>query len=76
MHHWDRNTAGRLERISAPQEQGCEVSLNNDQMEPPPEEQQSQQRVQRNPNAYKSMRDHIRPPRVSAPSCIMVLCPH
>ena len=41
MHHWDRNTAGKLERTSAPQEQGCEVSLHN-QMEPPPEEKQSQ----------------------------------
>ena len=59
MHHWDRNTTGRLERISAPQEQNCEVSLNNDQMELPPEEQQSQQGVKRNPNAYRTMRDHI-----------------
>ena len=42
-------------------------------MEPPPEEQQSQQGVQGNPNAYKSMRDHIHPPRVSAPSCIVPL---
>ena len=40
-------------------------------MEPPLEEQQSQQGVHRNPNAYRSMRDHIHPPRVSAPSCIM-----
>ena len=24
-----------------------------------------------NPNAYRSMRDHIHPPRISAPSCIM-----
>ena len=40
-------------------------------MEPPPEEQQSQQGVQGNPNAYRSMRDHIHPPRVSAPSCIV-----
>ena len=39
-------------------------------MEPPPEEQQSQHGVQRNPNAYRSMRDHIHPPRVSTPSCI------
>ena len=39
MYQWDRNTEGRLERISSPQEQGYEVSLNNDQMEPPPEEQ-------------------------------------
>ena len=38
MYHWDRNTTGRLERISAPQEQGCEVSLNSEQIELPPEE--------------------------------------
>ena len=68
MYQWDRNIADRLERINAPQEQGCEVSLNSNQMEPPPEEQQSQQGIQRNPNAYRSMRDHI---RVSAPSCIV-----
>ena len=71
MHHWGTNTTSRLERVSAPPEQGCEVSGNSGQMEPPPEEQQSQQGVQRNPNAYRSMRDHIHPPRVSAPSCIV-----
>ena len=47
------------------------MSLNNQQMEPPPKEQQSQQGIQRNPNAYRTMRDHIHPPRVSAPSCIV-----
>ena len=70
---WDRNTTGRLERLSAPVEQGCEISLHKNQMEPQPEEQQSQQGVQREPNAYRSMRDHIHPPRVSAPSCIIPL---
>ena len=40
-------------------------------MEPQPEVQQSQQGVQREPNSYRSMRDHIHPPRVSAPSCII-----
>ena len=40
-------------------------------MEPPPEEQWSQHGVQRNPDAYKAMRDHIHPPGVSAPSCIV-----
>ena len=73
MQSWDRNTTGRLERTSVPQKQGCEVSLNTKQMEPPLEEQQSQQAVQRNPYAYRSMRDHIHPPRVSAPSCIVPL---
>ena len=47
------------------------MSLQIGKMEPPPEEQQRQQGVQRNPNAYKSMRDHIHPPRVSAPLCII-----
>ena len=71
MQHWDRNTAGRLERTSASQEQGCEVTLHSNQMEPPPEEQQSQHGIPRNPNAYMSMRDHIHPPRVSVASCIV-----
>ena len=70
---WDSNTAGRLERLSAPIEQGCEISLHTNKMETPPEEQQSQQGVQREPNAYRSMRDHIHPLRVSAPSCIIPL---
>ena len=68
---WDRNSTGRLERLSDPLEQGCEVNLHSNQMEIPPEEQQSQQGVYREPNAYRSMRDHIHPPRVSAPSCIV-----
>ena len=68
---WDRNTASRLERLSDLVEQGYEVSIHNNQMESPPEEQQIQQRVQRNPSAYRSMRDHIHPPRVSEPSCII-----
>ena len=65
---WDRNIAGILERLGASIEEGCEVSLHTDRMETPPEEQQSQQRVHREPNAYRSMKDHIHPPRVSAPS--------
>ena len=47
------------------------MSLNINQMDPPLEEQQSQQGVQRNPNENRTMRDHIHPPRVSAPSCIV-----
>ena len=70
---WDRDIAGRLERLSALVEQGCEISLHSNQMEPPPKEQQSQHGVQREPNAYRSMRDHIYPPIVSAPSCIIPL---
>ena len=40
-------------------------------MEPPLEEQQSQQGVDRNLNAFRSIRDHIHPPRMSAPFCIV-----
>ena len=68
---WDRNTVGRLERLGASIEEGCEVSLHTNQMKTQPEEQQSQQGVHREPKAYRSMRDHIHPPRVSAPSCII-----
>ena len=71
MHQWDRDTSGRLQRISTPIEQGCEVSVHRDTMEPLPEEQQSQQGTPVNLTAYRSMRDHIHPPRVSAPSCII-----
>ena len=40
-------------------------------MDPLPEEQQSQQGAPINPTTYRSMRDHIHPPRVSAPFCII-----
>ena len=72
MHQWDRDTSGRLQRISTPIEQGCVVSVHSDTMEPLPEEQQSQPGTPVNPAAYRSMRDHIHPPRVSAPSCIIL----
>ena len=61
-------------KISIPQESheiDPRVSLNFDQMEPPHEEQQSQQGVEKNLNAFRLMRDHIHPLRLSAPSCIV-----
>ena len=71
MQHWDRGILGRLQRVSAPVEQRYEISVHSDQMDPLPEEQQSQQGTPVNPTAYRSMRDYIHPPRVSAPSCII-----
>ena len=71
MHHWEIDTSGRLQRISAPIEQGSEISVPIDQMDPLPGEQQSQPGTPMNPIANRSMRDHIHPPRVSAPSCII-----
>ena len=67
----DRDTSGRLHRISTQLDQSSEVSVHTDTMDPLPEEQQSQPGIPMNPTAYRTMRDHIHPPRVSAPSCII-----
>ena len=50
---WDRNTTGIFDRLSASIEEGCEVSIQTNQMETLPEEQQSQQGVHREPNTYR-----------------------
>ena len=71
MHHRDGDISGRRQRVSAPIEKGGEISVHSEQMDPLPEEQQSQQGTLVNPTTYRSMRDHIHPPRVSAPSCII-----
>ena len=49
IHHWDRYLSGRLQRVGAPVEQGCEISVHSDQMDPLPEEQQSQKGTPVNP---------------------------
>ena len=71
MHQWTRDRSCRLQRTSAPIEQVSEIRVPIDQMDPLLEEQQSQPGTPMNPTAYRSMRDHIHPPRVSAPSCII-----
>ena len=71
MQQWDRDTSGRLNRISTQPYLASEVSAQTDTRNPIPEEQQSQPGTPMNPNANRTMRDHIHPPRVSAPSCIV-----
>ena len=71
MQQWDRDTSGRLNRISTQLDLASEVSVQTDTMDPIPKEQQSQPGTPMNPNACRTMRDHIHPPRVSAPSCII-----
>ena len=71
MHHWDRGISGRLQRVSTPIEQGCEISVHSEQLDPLPEEQQSRQGAPVNPTTYRSMKDHIHPPRGSAPSYVI-----
>ena len=67
----DRDSSGRLQRVCTPTEQGCEISVHNDQMDPLPEQQQSQQGTPVNQTTYRFTRDHIHPLRVSTSSCII-----
>ncbi|KAL6310713.1 hypothetical protein AAG906_022550 [Vitis piasezkii] len=80
MPYWIRDIEGRLVKIETPQETELEVCLNI--MDVPPEDQNSQHGQEDNFNAYRSMRDHMHPPHMSAPSCIvpptkqLVIRPH
>ena len=51
MLQWERETSGRLHRISTQLDQGSEVSVHTDTMDPLPEEQQSQPGTPINPTA-------------------------
>ena len=53
------------------QEPNSEWNISFNPMEHLEGEQRGQCLVERNPNAYRSMRDYMHPPRVSAPSCIV-----
>ena len=56
MFQWFRNSKVRLVKVSIPQESDSKLGLNFNLMEPPLEERQSQQGVDRNLNAFRSMR--------------------
>ena len=58
MQQWDRDTSGRLNRISTQLDPDSGVSVHTDTMDPLPEEQQSQPGTPMNPNEYRSMRDY------------------
>ena len=66
MLQWVRNLEGRLVRISIPQGAYSESRLNLDQMEYLEGEQHSEYLVERDLNAYRSMRDY-RHPLTNAP---------
>ena len=68
MLQWVRNSKVRLAKVNFPQKQYSGLNLNTNQMEHLEEEQPSQYPVERNPNAYRFMRDYMHPPWVSAPS--------
>nr|CAN81768.1 hypothetical protein VITISV_031539 [Vitis vinifera] len=69
MPFWIRDSGGRHVEIETPHETGLELCLNI--MEATPEDQHSHHGQQDNPNALRSMRNHMHPPRMSAPSCIV-----
>ena len=68
MFQWIRNSEGRLIKVSVLQESNVELNISLNPMELLEEGQQSQYPMERKPNAYRSMRDYINPPWVSAPS--------
>ena len=80
MPYWIRDSEGRLVKIKNPHE--TELELSAKVMEATPEDQHSQHALEENINAYRSLRDPIHPPRMSAPSCIvppteqLVIQPH
>ncbi|RVW62067.1 hypothetical protein CK203_064896 [Vitis vinifera] len=80
MPNWIRDSGGRLVKLETPHNKELELSLNI--MEATPEDQHSHHGHQDNPNAFRSMRDRMHPPRMSAPSCIvppteqLVIRPH
>ena len=69
MPYWVRDSDGRLIKIKNPHEIELELCVNV--MEATPEDQHSQHALEDNIKAYRSMRDHMHPPRMSAPSCIV-----
>ncbi|RVW79258.1 hypothetical protein CK203_054832 [Vitis vinifera] len=80
MPNWIRDSGERLVKRETPHNKELELSLNI--MEATPEDQHSHHGHQDNPNEFRSMRDRMHPPRMSAPSCIvppteqLVIRPH
>ncbi|WKA10545.1 hypothetical protein VitviT2T_028110 [Vitis vinifera] len=80
MPKWIRDSGGRLVKLETPHNKELELSLNI--METTPEDQHSHHGHQDNPNEFRSMRNCMHPPRMSAPSCIvppteqLVIRPH
>ena len=71
MFQWIRNLKGKWIKVSVLQEPNTELEISLRPMEYLEEEQQSQQPLERNLNAYKSMRDYRNPPWMSVPSCMV-----
>ena len=64
MTYWIRDSGGRLVKIENPHEIELEFCLNI--MEATLKDQHSQHAQEDNLNVFRSMRDHMHPPRMSA----------
>ena len=64
MPYWIRDSEERLVKIKNPHETELELCVNV--MEAIPKDQHSQHALEENINAYRSMRDRMHPPRMSA----------
>ncbi|KAL6348209.1 hypothetical protein AAG906_003075 [Vitis piasezkii] len=64
MPNWIRDSGGRLVKCETPHNKELKLSLNI--MEATPEDQHSHHGHQDNPNEFRSMRDRMHPPRLSA----------
>ena len=71
MFQWVRNSEGRLIKVCVLQESNSELNISFNQMKHLEGEQHDQYLVERNPNAYRSMRNYRNPPRMSVPSFIV-----
>ena len=71
MFQWIRNPEGKWIKVSVLHEPNTELEIGLRPMEYLEEEQQSQQPLERNLNAHKSMRDYRNPPWMSMPSCMV-----
>ena len=68
---WIKNPKGKLIKVRVLQEPNTELEISLRPMKYLKEEQQSQQLLERNLNAYKSMRDYRNPPWMSLLSCMV-----
>ena len=71
MFQWIRNPEGKWIKVSILQEPNFELNISLRPMEHLEEEQHGQYPLERNLNAYKSMRDYRNPPWMSVPSCML-----
>ena len=80
MPYWTRDSERRLVKIKNPHKTELELCVKV--MEATPEDQHSQHALEENISAYRSMRDCMHPPHMSASSCIvppaeqLVIRPH